>query len=71
MRLFPATALLVFVAIDILGQLITTKRGIRFLLVITNRLSELVKTVPLKNTTAGAIAKAFVDNRVLVCGPPK
>ena len=70
MKLFTPKALLEFVAIDILGELITTKRGHRYILVISDRYSKLVRTVPLKNITAAHIAQAFVHNWVFVYGPP-
>ena len=46
MKLFTPIALLEFVAIDILGEVITTKRGNWYILVISNRHSKLVRTVP-------------------------
>ena len=70
MRLFPARRPLEEVSIDILGELIRTKRGNQYLLVITDRYSKLVRTVPLKRITAFSIAKAFVDHWVYVYGPP-
>lgn len=70
LRLFTPTAPLEFVAIDILGNLIETKRGNRFLLVISDRYSKLVRTVPLKKISAADIALAFVHHWVFVYGPP-
>ena len=70
MTLFPAQSPLEFVSIDILGELIATKRGHRFILVITDRFSKLVRTVPLKKITAVAVAQAFVTHWVFVYGPP-
>ena len=70
LQLFPPCAPLEFVSIDILGELIRTKRGHRFLLVITDRFSKLVRTVPLKRITAADIAKAFVTHWVFIYGPP-
>lgn len=57
MQLIPARAPLTLVAIDILGQVLITKREIRFMIEITDWFSELVKTVPLTNLSAGIIAK--------------
>ncbi|MGH0053543.1 MAG: DDE-type integrase/transposase/recombinase [Sphaerochaetaceae bacterium] len=71
MKLFPATEPFEMVAIDILGELIRSPRGNRYILVITDRFSKLVQTVPLKRITAAEIAKAFVNNWVFVYGPPK
>ena len=45
-----------FVAIDILGELITTKRRNRYILVISDRYSKLVRTMPLKKISAAHIA---------------
>ena len=69
LSLFPARAPLEFIAIDILGELIKTARGNRFLLVITDRFSKLVRTVPLKRITARAVAQAFVTHWVFSYGP--
>ena len=49
-----------FVAIDIFGELITTKQGNRYILVISDRYSKLVRTVPLKKITAAHIGQSFV-----------
>ena len=69
-KLFTPKAPLEFVAIDILGELITTKWGNHDILVISDRYSKLVRTVPLKNITAAHIAQAFVHNWVFLHGPP-
>ena len=70
MKLFPASAPLDSVYIDILGDLIRTKSGHHFLLVITDRFSKLVRTIPLRNITADAVAQAFIRDWVFVYGPP-
>ena len=70
MKLFTPKAPLEFVAIDILGELITTKRGHRYILVVSDRYSKLVRTVPLQKFTAAHIAQAFVQHWVFVYGPP-
>ena len=69
LKLFPAEAPLEFVAIDILGELLRTPRGNRFLLVILDRFSKLARAVPLKRITAFEVAKAFVRHWVLVYRP--
>ena len=69
-RLFSATTPLEFVSIEILRELIRTRRGNKFLLVINDRFSKLVRTVPLKRITAMEIAKAFTHHWVFVYGPP-
>lgn len=58
-----------FVAIDIFGQLPTTKQKISLLLVITDRFSKLVETVRLMDMSPGTIAKALVDSLVPVHKP--
>ena len=70
MRLFPAKSPLESVSIDILGDLIRTPRNNRFLLVITDRFSKLVRTVPLKRITAASVAKAFIQHWVFAYGSP-
>ena len=51
MNLLPASRLLEFVAIDILGPLKETKCGNKFLLVITDRYSNLTRIKPLSKIT--------------------
>jgi hypothetical protein len=70
LKLFPARAPLEYVAIDILGELVKTPRGNRYLLVITDRYSKLTKTVPLRRITTNYIAHAFVTHWVMNYGPP-
>ena len=70
MQLFPAQRPLECVAIDILGPLIKSERGYRFVLVITDRFSKLVRTVPMKKVSAFAVAQAFVREWVFTYGPP-
>ena len=71
LKLFPATAPLEAVAIDVLGELIKTSRGYEYLLVISDRFTKLTKTVPLRGQSAAEVAKAFVNEWVLNYGPPK
>lgn len=71
MKLFPANEPLEFVAIDILGPLPKTAHGNRFLLVISDRFSKLTRTVPMRTTTALAVAKAFCDHWIFAYGPPR
>lgn len=70
LQLFPARAPLEFISMDLLGELITTPRKNRWLLVITDRFTKLVCTVPLRRVSAAAVAKAFVHHWVFVYGPP-
>ena len=69
-RLFPATIPLEFVSIDILDELIRTRRGNKFLLVINDRFSKLLRTIPLRLITAMEIARAFTHHWVFVYGSP-
>lgn len=71
MQLYPATAPLEFVAMDILGQALTTKRKNRLFLVITERFSKRIKTVILCSITAGTITNPFfLESWVFVHGTP-
>ena len=70
LKLFPARAPPEFVAIDILGELIKTPRGSCYMLVISDRFSKLVRTVPLKKVTASEVAKAFIHHWVFPDGAP-
>ena len=71
LALFPATVPLRSVAIDILGPLTTTKRKMRFMLVITDRFTKLTQVVPLRTITALNVANAFVEHWVFKYGPPE
>jgi transposase InsO family protein len=66
---FRANAPSESVAMDILGPLPKTRHGKRFLLVIADRYSKITRTVPLRVTTALAVAQAFCDHWVFVHGP--
>ena len=70
LKLFPAKAPLESVSIDILGELVRTQRGNRYILVVTDRFTKLVKAIPLKGVSAAEVAKAFVEHWVFNFGPP-
>jgi hypothetical protein len=70
MKFFPPCAPLEFVGIDILGPLPETKRGNRFLLVMTDRFSKVTKVAPLRYIAADDVALAFFVHWVSCCGPP-
>eukprot|EP00171_Calliarthron_tuberculosum_P022257 IDg22257t1 len=70
LKIFPARQPLEFVAIDLLGLLHRTKSGHRFILVMTDRFSKLVKVTALRNITALTVAKAFLENWVFCYGAP-
>jgi hypothetical protein len=59
LKLFPADGPLEFIAIDILGPLTKTKAGNQYLLVISDRFSKLVRTIPLRTITTYTVAVAF------------
>ena len=71
LQLFPATAPLESVAIDVLGELIQTARGNQYILVISDRFTKLTKTVPMKGLSASEVAKHFVNEWVFNYGAPK
>lgn len=71
MKLLPATLPLEYVSIDPLGELTTSKRGARHLLVITDRFTKLVREVSLKTITGVPVAEAFIYHWVYYYGPPK
>jgi transposase InsO family protein len=71
LKLFPADGPLEFVDMDILGPLPKTEHGNRFLLVISDRFSKLIRTVPLRFITALIVAKAFCGAWLFSYGHPR
>lgn len=71
LRLFPETAPLEFVGIDILGPLRKTGSGHEYILVITDRFAKMAVIVPLKTVTVYTVAKAFCERWLFVYGPPR
>ncbi len=59
LKLFPAAAPLEDIAMDLLGELFTTPRGNKCILVITDRFSKMVPVIALSSTRAIDIAEAF------------
>lgn len=52
------------VAIDVIGELITMSRENKCLLVASDRITKLVKTVPMKTDSAMEVARHFVHELV-------
>lgn len=71
MKLFPATETITFDAIDLLGELIQTRSGNSFLLVIKDLFTNLVRIIPPNKVQVTKVAREFVHNWVFVYGPPK
>ena len=71
LRIFPATRRLEFLAIDILGPSTKTKKGHRFLLLMSDRFSKLTHVVPLRRIDGYTVEVAFVEAWVFKYGPPK
>ncbi len=69
--LFPARAPFEDVFFDILGELLRTPRGNRYLLKITSRLSKLTGVVPLKRARVWDIFHAFDTQLVSRYGAPR
>ena len=62
LMLFPATKPLASLCIDILGPLQRTKKGYRFLLVITDQFTKLTQVIPWRKITTYNVAVAFVEH---------
>jgi transposase InsO family protein len=71
LKLLPADGPLEFVAMDILGLLSKKEHGNRFLLVIYDLFSNILRTVPLRTITALVVAKTFCDAWVYSYGHPR
>lgn len=71
LQLFPADKPLDDVAMDLLGELPWTKREYTTFLVIVDRFSKLVRTVPLKRTDSWSLEKVFTTHWVFLFGPPQ
>jgi transposase InsO family protein len=69
--LFPSEQPLDFVAIDILGPLTKTIKGHQYILVIADRFSKLVRTMPLTTITTFTVASALYHHWVFVYGAPR
>lgn len=54
-----------YISTSTLGELPKTKRREHYLLLITDSFSKLTKAMPLKKTSATAVARAFLNHRVI------
>ena len=71
LRLFPAQCPPESLSIDILGPPTKTKKGRRFLLLITDRFMKRTQVIPLRRIDACTVTVAFVEARIFKDGPPK
>lgn len=69
-QLLHCTALLASAAVNVLGEIVLFAHHTQYLLTISDRFTTFTKSVPLKNTSALEVAKAFVHYRVLSYGSP-
>lgn len=69
LKILPALTPLEFVAINFLGELVTTLQNNKYILATSDSFSQLVRTVPLRSVTVESVAKAFVTHWVLDYGP--
>jgi len=70
MQFFPETEPFASVSLDILGPLTETKTGNRFLLIIVDGFSWLVRAIPMTCITATDISSSFSRDWITVYGPP-
>jgi len=70
LTLFPATVPFQDIAVDVYGPLARTAAGHRFILVITDRFTNLVRALPMDGTTPVDCASAVLDYWVAAYGPP-
>jgi len=70
LTLFPATEPLTELSVDIFRPIPASKKGNRFILVITDRFAKLTKCVALRRITAMSVASAIIDAWVSAYGSP-
>jgi len=70
LTLLPDTEPLTELSVDIFGPIPASKKGNRFILVITDRFAKLTKCVALRRITAMSVASAIIDAWVSAYGPP-
>jgi len=70
LTLFQATEPLTELSVDIFVPIPASKKGNRFILVITDRFAKLTKCVALRRITTMSVASAIIDAWVSAYGPP-
>lgn len=70
LKLFPAQEPLVDICLELLGPFPESVRGNRFILVIVDRFTKLVRAIPIPREDAETVASAFCDGWVASYGPP-
>jgi len=70
LNLVQTTKPLTELSVDIFGLVPASKKGNRFILVITDRFAKLTKCVALRRITAMSVAPAIIDAWVSAYGPP-
>jgi len=70
LTLFPATMPFQDIAVDLCGPLHKTAAGHRFILVITDRFTNLVRAIPMDGTSAMDRSSVILDSWVAFYGPP-
>jgi len=70
LTLSPATEPLTELSVDIFGPILASKKGNRFILVVTDRFAKLFKCVALWRVTGMSVASAIIDAWVSADGPP-
>ena len=68
--MFPEMEPLTSVCIEIWGEFIGTPRRNKFLLFITDRFTNLTKTIPMKGISTAEVSRCFVNEWVFNYGPP-
>ena len=58
------------VSLDLVGPLITTRRGRKYILAVQDAYSKWMEFIPVNNMRAATIAKAFMEEIVAKYGPP-
>lgn len=70
MKVFPPSGPVEIVVIDILGPLTKRKAGIRFVIVMTDRCSWLMRALPMPRVTAPLVTTVLLEYWIVPCGIP-